>query len=52
MGISTLEKLMHKRLKKTRKQLKLRQCDIAKLLGVCTATYSRYEKGTLSLDAT
>ena len=47
-----LEKLMHTRLRETRKQLKIRQCDVAKLLGVCGATYSRYEKGVISLDAT
>ena len=42
---------MNKRLRETRKQSKLRQCDVANLLGVCAATYSRYEKGVLNLDA-
>ena len=42
---------MNKRLKEIRKQSQLRQCDVAKLLDICTATYNRYEKGVLNLDA-
>lgn len=41
---------MHERLREIRKKLRLKQCDLAKSLEICPATYNRYEKGVLKPD--
>ena len=44
-------KLVKSRLRELRKKMRLTQVDLANILGITVATYSRYEKGMFRLES-